>query len=110
VRARKPGPWPSQSVTIILADVEYEAEVEWFGTYSRATHNDPQEFPEPYLVSCKRDGIDYPLDYLTVEAEEKLLACAYDSAEDDPDPPEYDYDEDDGRAFEDAEGRPHYEP
>ena len=83
--SRKPGPWSSSSVSIVLAGVEYEAEVEWFGTYSPATRLDPEEWPEPLLVSCKRDGLDYPLDSLTVEAEEKLMARACDSAEEDED-------------------------
>ena len=105
--SRKPGPWSSSSVSIVLAGVEYEAEVEWFGTYSRASHMHPEEYPEPLLVSCKRDGLDYPLDSLTVEAEEKLMARACDSAEEDED---YDYDGDDGREFVDAYGKAHYEP
>jgi hypothetical protein len=94
--SRKPGPWSSSSVSIILGDVEYEAEVEWFGTYSRATRSSPEEFPEPLLVSCKRDGLDYPLDSLTVEAEEKLMARACDSAEEDEDEP-------DDRTYEDID-------
>ncbi len=96
-------PWSPSSVSIALDGVEYEAEVEWFGVYARATRLDPEEWPEPLLVSCKRDGEDYPLDSLTVQAEELLIKRAFDSTEEDED--DGDYDGDDGRDM-----TPPYEP
>lgn len=64
---------------------EYEVRVKWTGSYSRATHLDPAEYPEAEVESAKLN--DKPIDLKLVPEDvcDEAIAIASELPGDDPD-------------------------
>ena len=77
-------------VTVTRGESEYEVAVRWTGSFSKATHLDPPEYPEAEPESATLNGKPVDLKAVPEDVLEEATAIASDASpdgeEDEPEP------------------------